>query len=224
MAPAQSPAAQTAMQPPAPPPPALPPQTLAQPPTLAPAAQPEAPAASAAMLPPPEPASAPQPDPDEAAWQNAIATGTRASFADYLKEFFAGVHAQEAQLRIANLILNAAATAKSFDGTWQTEWTCPNLGQYPGYTYRFIGQIKDGAYHGVKGVKGDPSSLDLNGKIDADGAAAFFGELIVGSSLAGLGAARGTPSDFHALAHFDRAIGDGKRIEGRPCTLSFAKQ
>ncbi len=53
---------------------------------------------------------------------------------------------------------------------------------------------------------------------------AFFGEIVVGSSLVGLGAARGTPSDFHALAHFDHASGGGKRIEGRPCSLTFEKQ
>jgi hypothetical protein len=162
--------------------------------------------------------------PDEAAWQNATTAATRAAFGDYLKGFPSGLHAQEAELHIANLILNAPSAAKNFDGAWQTEWTCPNLGQYPGYSYRFVGQIKDGAYHGLKGVKGEPSSLDLNGKIDADGTAGFFGEIIVGSSLVGLGVARGTPSDFHAIAHFTASSADGKRIEGRPCSLSFVRQ
>ena len=170
------------------------------------------------------PVLSPSKDPDETAWDNATSAGTRAAFDGYTKAFSAGVHAQEAQLRVADLILNAPATAKNFDGTWVTEWTCPNLGQYPGYTYRFPGQVKDGAYHGLKGVKGEPSSMVLDGKIDSDGTAAFFGEIIVGSSLVGLGTARGTPSDFHALAHFDRASGDGKRIEGRPCSLTFEKQ
>jgi hypothetical protein len=64
----------------------------------------------------------------------------------------------------------------------------------------------------------------LDGKIEPDGAAGFFGEIIVGSSLVGLGAARGSPSDFHALAQFDRTSAMGKRVEGRPCSLSFAKQ
>jgi hypothetical protein len=52
----------------------------------------------------------------------------------------------------------------------------------------------------VKGTKGEPSSLVLDGKIEPDSAAGFFGEIIVGSSLVGLGAPRGSPSDFHALA------------------------
>ena len=166
----------------------------------------------------------PQSSPEDAAWQTATSAGTRVAFAAYLQQFSAGVHAQEARLRIADQIRTAATTSKTFDGSWQTTWTCPNLDQYPGYTYQFAGQVKDGTYHGVKGTKGEPSSLVLDGKIEPDGAAGFFGEIIVGSSLVGLGAARGSPSDFHALAQFDRTSATGKRIEGRPCSLSFVKQ
>jgi outer membrane biosynthesis protein TonB len=206
-----------------------PPSQVASAPAATPAPPPPAPIATPApapqaATPPPPPAPPPQMSPDEAAWQNATTAATRAAFGDYLKGFPSGLHAQEAELHIANLILNAPSAAKNFDGAWQTEWTCPNLGQYPGYSYRFVGQIKDGAYHGLKGVKGEPSSLDLNGKIDADGTAGFFGEIIVGSSLVGLGVARGTPSDFHAIAHFTASSADGKRIEGRPCSLSFVRQ
>ncbi len=127
-------------------------------------------------------------------------------------------------MRLVNLIRTGAPPIKTFDGTWQTEWTCPNLGGYPGYSFSFNGQVKDGVYHGTKGVKGEPSSMTLDGKIEADGTAGFAGEIIVGSSLVGLGAARGSPSDFHALGHFDHGSGNGKRIEGRPCTLTFLKQ
>jgi hypothetical protein len=193
-------------------------------PTATPAPSPPPPAPAVQPAPLPEPPAASQPSPDDAAWQNANAAATRASFGGYLKDFAAGVHVQEAKLRIADLILNAPATAKTFDGTWQTTWTCPDLGQYPGYSYRFAAQVKDGAYHGLKGVKGEPSSMVLDGKIEADGAAAFFGEIIVGSSVVALGAPRGTPSDFHALAQFERTAGNGKRIEGRPCILAFEKQ
>ena len=198
--------------------PTQPPQTAAQTPALAPAPQMTVPTLA------PAPVPEPQSSPEDAAWQTAISAGTRVAFAAYLKEFSVGVHAQEAQLRIADQIRTAATASKTFDGTWQTTWTCPNLGQYPGYTYQFAGQVKNGTYHGVKGTNGEPSSLVLDGKIEPDGAAGFFGEIIVGSSLVGLGAARGSPSDFHALAQFDRTSATGKRVEGRPCSLSFAKQ
>jgi hypothetical protein len=172
----------------------------------------------------PAPPAAPPADPDEAAWSTASGAPTIAALHGYLKAFPAGVHAQEAQLQLANLIIGGPATAKTFDGAWDTMWTCTNVGNFPGYSYRFTGQVKDGTYHGLRGVKGQPSSLDLNGKIQPDGTAAFFGELIVGSSVVALGAPRGTPSDFHALAQFEQRSGNGRRIEGRPCTLSFMKQ
>jgi TIR domain len=213
-----APAAAQQMAAPTPPPAPSPPPAAA-----APSPPPPAPAPQVAAL-PPEPPAASQPSPDEAAWQAADAANTRVAVAGYLKDFSAGVHAQEAQLRLANLIRADATASKAFDGAWQTEWTCPNLGQFPGYTYRFAGQVKDGSYHGVKGVIGQPSSMVLDGKIEPDGQAGFAGEIIVGSSVVGLGAARGSPSDFHALARFDHASGNGKRIEGRPCTLSFMKQ
>jgi TIR domain len=207
--------------------PTQPQQTAVQTPALAAQTRPSAmPPAPQMAVPTSAPAAVaePQSSPEEAAWQTATGAGTRVAFAAYLKEFSAGVHAQEAQLRIADQIRTAATASKTFDGSWQTTWTCPNLGQYPGYSYQFAGQVKDGTYHGVKGIKGEPSSLVLDGKIEPDGAASFFGEIIVGSSLVGLGAARGSPSDFHALAQFDRTSATGKRIEGRPCSLSFVKQ
>jgi hypothetical protein len=169
-------------------------------------------------------APAPAADPDEAAWQSAGSAASRTGYAQYIRAYPGGHHLQEAQLAMANLILGGPATGKNFDGTWQTSWTCPNLGQYPGYSYFFTGQVSDGVYHGVRGVKGQPSSMSLDGKIESDGAAAFTGEVIVGSSLAGLGAARGTPSDFHAVALFENGSANGRRIEGRGCTLSFQRQ
>ncbi len=230
--------------------PAKPVATAEQPAAPAPATAKLPPPAASALLPPAQPAAAPAPSPapepvvqpaavpapppepqpsaakspDEIAWDKAAAAGTRAALADYVKDFSNGAHVQEAQLRIADLILNGPATGKNFDGEWQTTWTCTNVGNFPGYSYRFAGQVKDGVYHGVKGVKGEPSSMVLDGKIEADGAAGFYGEIIVGSSVVALGAARGTPSDFHALAHFDGRSANGKRLEGRACTLTFAKE
>jgi hypothetical protein len=224
-APAKPPAMAAQQQTAAVTPPPVPAPVAAATPMAAPSLPSPAPAPvpQVAALPPAPAAASPQ-SPDDAAWQTADSANTRVAFAGYLKDFAAGVHAQEAQLRLANLIRTDATPSKTFDGTWQTEWTCPNLGSFPGYTFAFAGQVKGGAYHGVKGVPGQPSSMVLDGKIEADGQAGFAGEIIVGSSLVGLGAARGTPSDFHALAHFDHAGGNGKRIEGRPCTLSFMRQ
>jgi hypothetical protein len=228
VAPAPTPSApqQTAAQAPAPvsPPPVtpVPPAATAAPvPAPAPTPPPPAPAQQTAEAPA---SSAPQQSPEDAAWQTADNANTADQFASYVKSFPYGAHIQEAQLRLVNLIRSSAPPIKTFDGTWQTEWTCPNLGGYPGYSYSFTGQVKDGVYHGTKGAKGEPSSMTLDGKIEPDGTAGFTGEVIVGSSLVGLGAARGSPSDFHALGHFGNGSGNGKRIEGRTCSLTFLKQ
>ena len=187
----------------------------AAPPALTPAATETAQKTEA----PPPPAAT-----DDQAWQTAGSANTRAAFGDYLKAFPGGPHAQEAQLRIATLILATPATGSAFDGNWQTVWTCPNVGSYLGYSYQFEGRIKDGVYRGVKGEAGQPSSMVLDGRIESDGAAAFSGEVIVGSSLTGLGVARGTASDFHAAASFAGGSGQGRRLEGRACSLSFTRQ
>jgi hypothetical protein len=211
------PAAPVAQQ--AAPPPSQPAAQTSSPPPL-PAPTP----AQTAALAPAAPSAAPQSSPDDLAWQTASSADTTSAFAGYLKEFPGGAHVQDAQLKMADLIMSGSTTTKNFDGAWETTWTCTNVGQFPGYSYRFVGEVKDGSYHGVRGIKGQPGSLDLNGKIEPDGKAAFFGEIIVNSSYVALGAARGTPSDFHAVAQFGKTTATGTRIEGRPCSVSFAKQ
>jgi hypothetical protein len=141
-----------------------------------------------------------------------------------VKSFSSGSHVQEARLRLANMILNAPVTGTSFDGAWQTSWSCQEYAGAPSFIYQFVGQVKDGVFHGIRGIKGQPSSLTVDGKIGADGAAAFTGQIVVGSSVAGLGAARGTVVDYFALAQFQNNSGTGKRIVGRPCNLTFERQ
>jgi len=219
--PRPAPPQQTAAQAPAPA--SLPPVT----PVPAPPASAAGPATAppAAAVPPPPPA-APQLNPDEAAWQTAETANTLDAFRDYQKNFPGGVHAQAAELRVLDLMLLAPATAgKAFDGTWQTMWTCPPAGQALGYSFQFSTQVKDGIIHGAHGAPGERGALALDGKIQSDGSAAIFGKGIVGSSAFAVGGqAGGTPFNFHASAHFDRATGTGRRIEGRVCDITFGKQ
>jgi cell division septation protein DedD len=213
----------TAQTPQAAVPPAAPVQAATPTPPPAPSPPPQV-ATVTPPAPPPEPPPVSTKNPDETAWESATGAGTRAALDSYLKEFSAGVHVQEAELRLADLILTAPATTNNFDGTWQTTWTCFNYGNFPGYTFLFPVQVKNGTYHGQKGKDGEPGSLIVDGKVEPNGTAAFFGKGVVGSAIVALGAARGTQYAFHALAQFDRRSGTGKRIEGRPCTLSFVKE
>ena len=233
-----------ALQPaaPTPPPAPAPPQQTAaptSPPAPVPqvAAPPPPPASQARATPPAAPVPAPQvavqaptlvppplPVSEDTAWQDALNAHTLAALDGFLKTYGSGLHVQDAKLQMVNLIVAEPAPSKNFDGTWQTTWTCANVGQSLGYTFEFRGQIKDGTYHGLHGTMGQPGSLELEGKIEADGTAGFKGAVIVNSPIAGMGAARGTVSPIYALARFDHASGTGSRINLRPCTLTFVKQ
>ena len=215
--PAAAPAAAPTAAQTAPPAPSAAAKLAAQPPPASPP-PPVAPAPSAT------PAVSPPADADDTAWETALTAGTRGAFDGYLKTFPAGVHGQEAQLRLADAIRSDTTVSNNFDGTWQTTWSCTNFGRFPGYSYQFPAQVKDGGYHGEHGRPGEPGGLQIDGKIEADGSAGFYGKGVVGSAVVALGMPRGTQYAFHALAHFNHTIGDGKRLEGRPCTLSFQRQ
>ncbi len=187
---------------------------------------PASPAPAAAPQPAPAPPPPPQLSPEETAWQTAETANTVDAFREYQKIFPGGPHTQAAQLRVADLMLLMPATAgKSFDGAWQTTWTCPPAGAGLGYSYQFNTQVKDGMIHGSHEAPGGRGMLGIDGRIQSDGNAAILGKGIVGSSAFAVGGqAAGTPYNFHALAHFDRTVGTGRRIEGRVCDLTFARQ
>jgi TIR domain len=207
---APPPTAQAAA-PPAPEPPAAPPA-------------PESPAAPPSRSAPPESSPAATLSADDTAWRAATAADTIAALNDYLKASPAGVHVEEAQLQIADLILASPAKSKSYDGRWSATISCPASGRAEGYISELSAEVKDGAFHAGLGNSGEAGSLILDGKIGADGAAAFVARGFAGARGRPRGMPLGTPYFFHALAHFERTSGAGKRIEIRPCNLTFAKQ
>jgi hypothetical protein len=169
--------------------------------------------------------ASPAAETDDAAWASASSAATIVACRDYQKAFPTGVHFQEAEVRVLDLILANAAPSKNFDGTWVTTWSCPQIGAALGYSYQFTGRVSDGAYHALKGTMGERASLAMDGKIEPDGTAALYGKGVVGSAAYTVGnVTAGTPFYFHAAAHFDAKSGAGHRIEGRPCSLTFAKQ
>jgi TIR domain-containing protein len=222
--PAPAPPQQTAAQ--APPPALAPPVTpVPAPPAAATTPASSAPQTAAAPPPPPPPAT-PQLSPEDAAWQAAELANTVDGYRDFQKNFPGSFHVQGAQLRTVDLLLLGPATAgKMFDGTWQTTYTCSPAGSALGFTFQFATQVKDGVMHGVHGTPGERSSLVLDGKLASGGDAAMIAKGVVGAAaFAAGGQPGGTPYAFHATAHFEHAAGAGRRIEGRECELTFAKQ
>ena len=221
--------------------PAAAPSTLSQP--VRPAVKPE----TSAQVPPPSlsaPVAAPSPtrepssatptdappaaaassSPDEAAWRTAVAANTLAGFNEYLQASPAGAHVEEAQLQIADLILTSSAKSRAYDGRWLTRISCPTFGRAQGYSTELSAEVKDGAYHARIGTVGEPGSLVIEGKIVSDGTSALLAKGSVGSTVASGGTAVGTPYLYHVIAQFEQFRGTGKRIEFRPCNLTFVKQ
>jgi hypothetical protein len=219
----QQTAAATPAATPAPSPPPVASPAKPEPPAPSPPAAPAAPPPQAATPPPASPPAA-TPSSDEAAWQTAAAANTIAAFNDYLKAFSAGAYAEEAQLKMAELILASPMKSKTYDGRWLTTISCPAFGRAQGYTTEFSAEVRDGAYHAHVGSAGEPGSLVVDGKIVSHGAAAFFAKGLIGSTALSGGTPAGVPYFFHATAQFERTGGTGRRIEFRPCGLTFVKQ
>ena len=207
------PAAPSQVQPPSPP------TTVA-----APSLMPEQSSATPTRTPPAETLSAASPGPDEAAWRTAVAANTIVGFNEYLQASPAGAHVEEAQLQIADLILASPTKSKAYDGRWLTRVSCPTFGRAQSYSMELSAEVKDGAYHARVGTLSEPGSLVIDGKIVSDGTSALLAKGSVGSTATSGGTAVGTPYLYHVIAQFEHSRGAGKRIEVRPCNLTFVKQ
>jgi hypothetical protein len=131
---------------------------------------------------------------------------------------------------LCGLIAHCAAaradeTSKRFDGDWDTILSCPNAAGALGYSFEFPSRIKGGVLHGEKGVRGEPGWLQLDGAIAADGRGNIYANGLVGASEAAVGhRPAGTQYGYHLDVEFTDASGKGHRVEGRPCTVSFARK
>jgi hypothetical protein len=121
---------------------------------------------------------------------------------------------------------STSAPTRAFDGAWAITFSCAPSGGALGYSYRVAGQVSDGLLHGEKGEKGKPGWLSIEGKIGADGSLNnLYVDSLVGASQMAVGnLPRGTEFGYHIAGKLNGASGAASRVEGRPCTLDFAKQ
>jgi class 3 adenylate cyclase len=196
------------------------PSPLSQP--VKPAVKPEP--SAPLQAPASEKLSAAPSSPDEAAWRTAVAANTIVGFNEYLQASPLGAHAEEAKLQIADLILTSPTKSNAYDGRWSTMISCPAFGRAQGYSQELSAEVKDGAYHAQLGTIGEPGSVVIDGKIISDGTSAIFAKGTVDSTATSGGSAVGTSYFFHVIAQFEHSRGTGKRIEFRPCNLTFVRQ
>jgi hypothetical protein len=112
-----------------------------------------------------------------------------------------------------------------FDGIWITTLSCSNTPGALGYSFQFPSTVKDGVLHGEKGTEGKPGWLQLDGNIRPDGTAKIYAKGLVGAKEFAVGGRpAGTAFGYHIEGKFSDKEGSGKRIEGRPCDVTFAKK
>jgi hypothetical protein len=124
----------------------------------------------------------------------------------------------------ASAVLPAAGDGP-FDGAWDTVLSCENTAGAMGYSFKFPSVVRDGMLHGEKGTKGKPGWLQLDGKILSDGSAKIYAEGLVGAAEVAVGhRPAGAQYGYHIEAKFNAESGTGKRVEGRPCSVTFARK
>jgi hypothetical protein len=118
-----------------------------------------------------------------------------------------------------------AASIPRFDGVWDTVLSCANSNGALGYVFDFPATVKDGILHGEKGIKGQPGWLQLDGKIGDDGTASILATGRVGAAPFAVGQRpAGTEYGYNIRAKFSDDSGQGSRVEGRPCSVTFTRQ
>jgi hypothetical protein len=119
----------------------------------------------------------------------------------------------------------AADDAARFDGTWDTTVSCTNTDGALGYSFQFTSTVKDGVLHGEKGTAGKPGWLQLQGNVQPDGTAKIYAKGLVGAQEYAVGhRPKGSEYGYHIVGKFADKEGSGKRVEGRPCDVTFAKK
>lgn len=115
--------------------------------------------------------------------------------------------------------------AGAFDGTWNATVICADYGDVKGYSWSFPVRVRGGALSGKYVNPNDALNFgELSGTIDGGGNA-----LLTMNGSTGLSEynvhheAAHTRVHYRASAHFEAQSGAGKRLEQRPCDLSFSK-
>jgi hypothetical protein len=121
----------------------------------------------------------------------------------------------------------AADDVSRFDGTWSATYVCPATTSPPSmaYQWHFLVAVSDGKVSGQFNNPGRPNSAKIVGLIKPDGSAGVRLDGLTGNAQTTMGqVSAGTPFTARIRAHFDAQRGDGTRLGGRPCTITFMRQ
>lgn len=119
----------------------------------------------------------------------------------------------------------SAGAAGGFDGDWNATVSCSTEGDVEGYVWKFPARVQNGHLSGKYVNPNDHDNYGiLSGSIGAGGDATLLMTGRTGlPSYSVKHVARHSPIHYSANAHFDANRGFGKRIQQRPCDLTFSK-
>ena len=112
-----------------------------------------------------------------------------------------------------------------FDGRWNVNVDCP---KHPdgalGYVFDFVAEVKDGFLRGERAAEGPAGEIRIQGNIQPDGTAKFEVKGTTGDPKYLLkGGRTGTPYGYDVAARFEGSRGTGRRLQLRPCVLTFTR-
>lgn len=121
--------------------------------------------------------------------------------------------------------VGTATPTTRFDGLWQTTLSCMNADGALGYSFRFPSIVKNGVLHGEKGIAHEAGWLQIDGTLNSDGAGNLYVEGLVGAAPFAVGQRpAGMPYGYHVDARFSDDRAEGRRVEGRPCTVLWTRE
>lgn len=120
----------------------------------------------------------------------------------------------------------SAQDARSFDGNWAVTMVCgPTSDGVRGYSWNFWAQVANGMFRGVYGTEGRTPWLRLEGPIAPDGTAMLIAQGQSNNPDYAVGHVRaGIPLSYRVEARFSGQRGSGRRLDNRPCDLTFIRQ
>jgi uncharacterized caspase-like protein len=172
----------------------------------------------------------------EAHWKAADAIGTVSAYEDHVAKFPGCAFADLAKTRIDQLKTKTALAtpaeapaasspkSKDFDGKWEATLKCLTANGALGFVRVLSGAITNGVLHAEDPNPAKPM-IQIDGEIPQSGKTILTTHGMTGDSAYSLGNVKpATPYSYNLDTQFEHTRGTGKRIEGRPCDVTFAKK
>lgn len=120
-------------------------------------------------------------------------------------------------------------STSAFDGAWWVALSCADVrtasSYAKGYDFAFAATIREGRLDAQYGDPDAPSSLHLQGRVDASGALEIRAVGFTGSSEYTVGSvARGSRYGYTMTGHLDADRGEAARRETRPCSAVLTRR